>query len=169
MVGFDSVDDESRVSKYTMEGGELPAPSDWTSSSNPPYSYWIFYMYANIRALNLFLEARNMRPLSFRPHCGEAGSTSHLAAAFLLADGINHGILLKGAPVLEYMFYLKQIGIAVSPLSNNALFMDITKNPLYSFFKIGLNVSLSTDDPLMFHFTDEPLLEEYSIAAVSMA
>ena len=66
MVGFDSVDDESRVSKYTMEGGELPAPSDWTSSSNPPYSYWIFYMYANIRALNLFLEARNMRPLSFR-------------------------------------------------------------------------------------------------------
>lgn len=28
-------------------------------------------------------------------------------------------------------------------------------------------MSLSTDDPLMFHFTDEPLLEEYSIAAVS--
>ncbi|CDI80962.1 adenosine monophosphate deaminase, putative [Eimeria praecox] len=131
MVGFDSVDDESRVSKYTMEGGDLPAPSDWASSNNPPYSYWIFYMYANIRALNLFLEARNMRPLSFRPHCGEAGSTSHLAAAFLLADGINHGILLKGAPVLEYMFYLKQIGIAVSPLSNNALFMDIA--PAYCF------------------------------------
>ncbi|CDJ66749.1 adenosine monophosphate deaminase, putative [Eimeria necatrix] len=166
MVGFDSVDDESRVSKYTMEGGDLPPPCEWTSYNNPPYSYWIFYMYANIRALNLFLEARNMRPLSFRPHCGEAGSTSHLAAAFLLADGINHGILLKGAPVLEYMFYLKQIGIAVSPLSNNALFVDIAKNPLYSFFKIGLNVSLSTDDPLMFHFTDEPLLEEYSIAAL---
>ena len=29
-------------------------------------------------------------------------------------------------------------------------------------------MSLSTDDPLMFHFTDEPLLEEYSIAAVSV-
>lgn len=165
MVGFDSVDDESRVSKYTMEGGDLPAPNEWRSANNPPYSYWAFYMYANIRALNLFLEARNMRPLSFRPHCGEAGSTSHLAAAFLLADGINHGILLKGAPVLQYMFFLKQIGIAVSPLSNNALFVDIAKNPLYAFFKTGLNVSLSTDDPLMFHFTDEPLLEEYSIAA----
>ncbi|KAL8439283.1 hypothetical protein Efla_003920 [Eimeria flavescens] len=181
MVGFDSVDDESRVSKYTMEGGDLPHPDEWTSVHNPPYSYWAFYMYANIRALNLFLEARNMRTLSFRraahsrflssnsncllPHCGEAGSASHLAAAFLLADGINHGILLKGAPVLQYMFFLKQIGIAVSPLSNNALFVDIAKNPLYSFFKTGLNVSLSTDDPLMFHFTDEPLLEEYSIAA----
>ncbi|XP_026192302.1 AMP deaminase 3 [Cyclospora cayetanensis] len=166
MVGFDSVDDESRVSKYTMEGGELPSPSEWTSDNNPPYSYWAYYMYANIRALNLFLEARNMKTLSFRPHCGEAGSISHLAAAFLLADGINHGILLKGAPVLQYMFFLKQIGIAVSPLSNNALFVDIAKNPLYSFFTTGLNVSLSTDDPLMFHFTDEPLLEEYSIAAM---
>ncbi|KYN94734.1 AMP deaminase, putative, partial [Plasmodium reichenowi] len=39
------------------------------------------------------------------------------------------------------------------------------KNPFKRFFKIGLNVTLSTDDPLMFHFTDEPLLEEYSICA----
>ncbi|OEH77344.1 adenosine monophosphate [Cyclospora cayetanensis] len=131
MVGFDSVDDESRVSKYTMEGGELPSPSEWTSDNNPPYSYWAYYMYANIRALNLFLEARNMKTLSFRPHCGEAGSISHLAAAFLLADGINHGILLKGAPVLQYMFFLKQIGIAVSPLSNNALFVDIGKRDVH--------------------------------------
>ncbi|KAI6044767.1 hypothetical protein EDC04DRAFT_260438 [Pisolithus marmoratus] len=30
---------------------------------------------------------------------------------------------------------------------------------------MGLNVSLSTDDPLQFHFTKEPLLEEYSVAA----
>lgn len=66
-----------------------------------------------------------------RPHCGEAGSASHLAAAFLLADGINHGILLKEAPVLQYMFFLKQIGIAVSPLSNNALFVDIGKSKPY--------------------------------------
>ena len=29
----------------------------------------------------------------------------------------------------------------------------------------GLNISISTDDPLQFHFTKEPLMEEYSIAA----
>jgi len=29
---------------------------------------------------------------------------------------------------------------------------------------MGLNVSLSTDDPLIMHLTDEPLIEEYSIA-----
>ena len=29
---------------------------------------------------------------------------------------------------------------------------------------MGLNVSLSTDDPLIMHLTDEPLTEEYHIA-----
>ena len=68
-------------------------------------------------------------------------------------------------PALQYLFYLKQIGIAMSPLSNNALFLSYERNPLPSFFRTGLNVSLSTDDPLQFHFTKEPLLEEYSVAA----
>ena len=100
-----------------------------------------------------------------RPHCGEAGSISHLASAALLADGINHGIMLRKSPVLNYLYYLWQIGIAMSPLSNNALFHEISKSPFHSFFRIGLNVSLSSDDPLMFHFTDEALLEEYSVCA----
>lgn len=41
----------------------------------------------------------------------------------------------------------------MSPLSNNALFLAYERNPLPDFFKTGLNVSLSTDDPLQFHFT----------------
>ena len=53
----------------------------------------------------------------------------------------------------------------MSPLSNNALFLSYERNPFPNFFKNGLNVSLSTDDPLQFHFTKEPLLEEYSVAA----
>jgi AMP deaminase len=93
---------------------------------------------------------------------------------------------LRKVPALQYLFYLKQIGIAMSPLSNNALFLTYERNPLPDFFKTGLNVSLSTDDPLQFHFTkasvgilsfpvpsahiptnhiQEPLLEEYSVAA----
>ena len=51
------------------------------------------------------------------------------------------------------------------PLSNNALFLTYDKNPFYSFFKRGMNVSLSTDDPLQFSYTKEPLIEEYSVAA----
>jgi len=52
----------------------------------------------------------------------------------------------------------------MSPSSNNNLFVEYQKNPFPSFFANGLNVSLSTDDPLQFHITKEPLVEEYSVA-----
>jgi len=96
---------------------------------------------------------------------GEAGDRDHLLAAYLTANAINHGIELRKLPTLQYLFYLSQIGLAMSPLSNNALFVDYHKNPFHKFFERGLNVSLSTDDPLQFHFTREPLMEEYSVAA----
>ena len=38
-------------------------------------------------------------------------------------------------------------------------------NQCYYHLTRGLNISISTDDPLQFHFTKEPLMEEYSIAA----
>ena len=53
----------------------------------------------------------------------------------------------------------------MSPLSNNSLFLAYNRSPLPDYLARGLNVSISTDDPLQFHFTKEPLMEEYSIAA----
>lgn len=106
-----------------------------------------------------------MSTFTLRPHAGEAGSVNHLAVTFLLAEHINHGILLKDSPSLQYLYYLKQIGLALSPLSNNKLFLNYNKNPFPTFFKRGLNVSLSTDDPLQFHYTKEPLVEEFCVAA----
>jgi AMP deaminase len=53
----------------------------------------------------------------------------------------------------------------MSPLSNNSLFIPYNRNPLPDYLMKGMNVSLSTDDPLQFHFTKEALMEEYSIAA----
>lgn len=49
---------------------------------------------------------------------------------------------------LQYLFYLAQIGLCMSPLSNNSLFLDYHRNPFPAFFARGLSVSLSTDDPL---------------------
>ncbi len=63
------------------------------------------------------------------------------------------------------MYYLKQIGLAVSPVSNNKLFCKYQNSPFRKFFEIGLNVTLSTDDPLILHLTSEPLIEEYAIAS----
>ena len=53
----------------------------------------------------------------------------------------------------------------MSPLSNNALFLSYERNPFPIYYNRGLNISLSTDDPLQFHFTRDPLIEEYSVAA----
>jgi len=162
VVGFDSVDDESKTERRFHK--KFPYPRLWDAKESPPYSYWIYYLFANLASLNHWRRARGFNTFVFRPHAGEAGDTDHLTSAFLTAHSISHGILLRKVPALQYLFYLKQIGLAMSPLSNNALFLMYERNPLPDFFKVGLNVSLSTDDPLQFHFTKEPLLEEYSVA-----
>ena len=87
--------------------------------------------------------------LTFRPHCGESGDIDHLAAAFLVAQGINHGINLDKNTTLQFLYYVTQIGIAISPLSNSSLFLDYDKSPFPKMFRRGLNVSLSTDDPMV--------------------
>ena len=163
VIGFDSVDDESKVERRIYR--KFPLPKDWNTNPNPPYSYWIYYLFANMASLNVWRKRRGFNTFVLRPHCGEAGDTDHLAAAVLACHSISHGLLLRKVPLLQYIFYLEQIGVAMSPLSNNALFLAYERNPFLQYFRRGLNVSLSTDDPLQFAFTREPLIEEYSVAA----
>ncbi|KAJ1811790.1 AMP deaminase, partial [Coemansia sp. RSA 2599] len=163
VVGFDSVDDESKPERRLHK--KYPLPRLWTTQENPPYTYYCYFTMANMCALNQWRLRRGFNTFVFRPHAGEAGDTEHLAAAFLAAQAINHGILLRKVPALQYLYYLQQIGLAMSPLSNNALFLVYERNPFNTYFQRGLNVTLSTDDPLQFHFTKEPLMEEYSVAA----
>jgi AMP deaminase len=157
------VDDESKIERRLFR--KFPVPNAWDSKQNPPYSYWIYYLFANIASLNVWRRQRGFNTFLLRPHAGEAGDTDHLAAAVLCCHSISHGLLLRKVPLLQYIFYLEQIGVAMSPLSNNALFLAYERNPFLQYFKRGLNVSLSTDDPLQFAFTKEPLIEEYSVAA----
>ena len=122
--GIDLVDDESRPETVQGSLAELPPPEEWTLPTGPPYVYWCWYVSTNLAVLNSLRAERGLTQLSFRPHCGEAGDPNHLAAAFLTAEGINHGIQLRKVPTLEYLYYISQIGIAMSPLSNNKLFLD---------------------------------------------
>ncbi|CCD65831.1 AMP deaminase [Caenorhabditis elegans] len=162
--GIDSVDDESKH-EFVNFDRSTPCPPEYTDLENPPYNYYLFYMYRNICALNAFRRARGLNTFALRPHCGEAGHVSHLLTGYLTSESIAHGILLRKVPVLQYLYYLTQIGIAMSPLSNNSLFISYQRNPLPEYLQKGLNVSLSTDDPLQFHYTKEALMEEFSIAA----
>ncbi|CAM8930129.1 unnamed protein product [Rhodiola kirilowii] len=163
VVGLDLVDDETKPERRPTK--HMPTPAEWTNVFNPAFSYYAYYCYANLYTLNKLRESKGMRTIKFRPHSGEAGDIDHLAATFLTAHNIAHGINLRKSPVLQYLYYLAQIGLAMSPLSNNSLFLDYHRNPFPIFFLRGLNVSLSTDDPLQIHLTKEPLVEEYSIAA----
>ncbi|KAF7544768.1 hypothetical protein G7046_g9718 [Stylonectria norvegica] len=163
VIGFDSVDDESKVERRLFR--KFPVPKVWDTKQNPPYTYWIYYLFSNITSLNHWRRRRGFNTFILRPHCGEAGDSEHLAVAALCCHSISHGLLLRKVPLLQYVFYLDQIGIAMSPLSNNALFLAYERNPFHQYFKRGMNVSLSTDDPLQFAFTKEPLIEEYAVAA----
>ncbi|KAG8905482.1 AMP deaminase [Tulasnella sp. 403] len=158
VVGFDTVDDESKAERRTYK--KFPLPHHWNDTQNPPYSYC---EPKDLLYVRQYVDSKRMAAEK-RLH-GEAGDPDHLTSAFITSHSISHGILLRKVPALQYLFYIKQIGLAMSPLSNNALFLTYERNPITDFFKTGLNVSLSTDDPLQFHFTKEPLLEEYSVAA----
>ncbi|XP_075983310.1 AMP deaminase 2-like isoform X2 [Anticarsia gemmatalis] len=164
VIGFDSVDDESKPENPLLTENTR-TPEEWDDEENPPYAYYLYYMYANMTVLNQIRKEQGLNTFVLRPHCGEAGPASHMSSGFLLSQNISHGLMLRKSPLLQYLFYLAQIYIAMSPLSNNSLFLSYHRNPLPDYFARGLRVTLSTDDPLQFHFTKEPLMEEYSIAA----
>jgi AMP deaminase len=58
IVGFDCVDDESKPEMHPNQGVQFPKPAGWTAKQDPPYSYWCYYIYANIKALNDYRATR---------------------------------------------------------------------------------------------------------------
>lgn len=100
------MDDESLYEYFSISDLKT-IPKDWNNDRNPPYTYWIYYIYANIFTLNAIRKTRGLNTFKFRPHCGEAGNIDHLATAYLVSDGINHGLELEKSPVLTYLFYMK--------------------------------------------------------------
>lgn len=159
IVGFDSVDDEGALE----ESCGCQRPHEWTTEKNPSYWWQLYFLWANLEVLNRLRSARGLNTLAFRPHAGETGDPMHLAATYMLCQSINHGISLDKQVSLQYLYYLDQVGMSISPLSNNFLFRKIAENPFDKFFRRGLNVTISTDDPLLFHMSDDALLEEYSV------
>jgi len=76
VVGFDSVDDESKPERRLYR--KFPTARMWDTKQSPPYSYWyvifkgqefrlmvrIYYMYANMASLNGFRRSRGFSQLS---------------------------------------------------------------------------------------------------------
>ena len=163
VVAFDSVDDESNPEQPV----DATPACCWRREEQPNYSWQLFMLFGSLRTLNMLRAAKGLNTIALRPHCGESGDPSHLAGAYLCAASVNHGIKLSDSAVLQYLFYVDQVGLSLSPISNHFLFRKAKDSPFPKFFKRGLNVTLSTDDPMLFHLSEDALLEEYTHARIA--
>src|SRR5271156_2783508 len=96
-------------------------------------------------------------------HAGEVGGPELIREAIdvLGAERIGHGIAAMRDPALAEFLAARRIALELCPTSNlctGALAKQtgnqaasMKDHPLGAFFKEGLNVTLSTDDPAMFH------------------
>jgi aminodeoxyfutalosine deaminase len=126
---------------------------------------------ANFRAA--FDLARN-EGLRIVCHAGEIGGPEYVREAIeiLGAERIGHGIAVMNDPALAESLSTRRVVLENCPTSNlctGALAKQLGKpdaslgdHPLPKFLERGIPVTLSTDDPALFH-TD--LLTEYSRAA----
>jgi aminodeoxyfutalosine deaminase len=106
-------------------------------------------------------------------HAGEIGGPAYVREAIeiLGAERIGHGIAVMNDPALAEFLAMRRIVLEICPTSNvstGALARQLGKSqasladhPLPKFIERGIPVTLSTDDPGLFH-TD--LLTEYSHA-----
>jgi AMP deaminase len=72
----------------------IQVPAKWTSSRNPPFTYFLFYVWANIQSLNTLRASLGLNTFVLKPICGEVGTVDHLVSGFLLCDGITQGLML---------------------------------------------------------------------------
>lgn len=178
--------DKQHQDESLFDVSKLVSPKRWNSTENPPYCYYLYYIFINFCNLNNFRKTRGLCTFNLRPHVASISDksglgiiTESLATCFLLSKNIVNGEKLANYPVLQYLYYLKQVGITMSPLCWNKSLQLLNdddnhiesntfayeKNPAIEFFKMGMLVSLSTNKPLFSSLTREPLIEEYSIAA----
>jgi adenosine deaminase CECR1 len=98
-------------------------------------------------------------------HAGEQGLVSNVRDAMIMGvERVGHGVLLAKDPLaLEYAVYERDLPIAINIYSNYRLRVneDFSAHPFLDFLRLGLPVSLSTDDEGMFG-TD--IVNEYRIA-----
>ena len=62
MIGLDSVDDESKPENPLFDR-DVTTPDRWTDDENPPYAYYIYYMFANMTILNHFRSVVQLQSL----------------------------------------------------------------------------------------------------------
>lgn len=135
-------------------------------------------------------ESKGMTTIKFRPHSGEvviilvwvismqfmvyqfwttwhtpccqAGDIDHLAATFLTAHNIAHGINLRKSPVLQYLYYLAQVHEALLEVFCSPLALLPFYSPEPFSFVIILNL-LIKPKPFIYSSTGTTSLNDGQI------
>lgn len=161
VVGIDILDTHAK-DHFKLKVDTLPG--DWITDEEPPYSYFSYFIYANLFHLNSLRKAKGLNTFALRMHSGEFASDDQLSTAYLLAYSVNHGLRLNFNKVVQYLFYLTQISVTMSPIFESKVFLDHSlSHPFHKLFRRGLNLNISTANPLLAHMTTEPFLEEISV------
>ena len=106
------------------------------------------------------------RKLGFKTsiHAGEAAGSESVRGALesLKVDRIGHATRAEEDPELLDLLYQTGTALELCPLSNLATgsINDIMSHPVKRYFDKGLNISINTDDPGMFH---NSMAQEYEL------
>jgi adenosine deaminase len=112
-----------------------------------------------IEAFIPYRQASRRLGLGFEVHAGEIGPPASIAASLdvLGADRIGHGVeAINDAALLERLVR-DQVVLEVCPSSNVAigLFRSLEDHPVAAFWRAGVNMTISSDDPPFFGTTLE--------------
>lgn len=119
-------------------------------------------------------EASTRLGLGYQVHAGEMGPPESIVEALdvLGADRIGHGVAAIHDPALLRRLIRDQVGLDVCPTSNVAigLFPSLEAHPAATFWRDGVNMTISSDDPPFFNttLTDE-LRHVVGLAGLSRA
>ena len=110
-----------------------------------------------IENFGILREAATRLGVGYQVHAGEMGSPASIVEAIdvLGADRIGHGVQAIRDPELLERLIRDQVPLDVCPTSNVriSLFPTLEDHPVAEFWRRGVNMTISSDDPPFFHTT----------------
>jgi len=104
-----------------------------------------------------FRQAARRLGLGFEVHAGEMGPPSSIVETLdiLEADRIGHGVAAIHDPALLARLVRDQVVLDVCPTSNVGIgeFPSLEAHPMVAFWRAGVNMTISSDDPPFFGTT----------------
>ena len=157
--------DEARATLQLVEEADAPIVGLCITGAAETYA---------AEGFAFFSAAADRLDMGMEVHAGELGPPAGVVEAIdrLGADRIGHGVRAIEDPLLVQRLVREAIPLDVCPSSNvrTGLYPSIADHPVAPFWRAGVNVTVSSDDPPFFDTTLTNELEEVArVAQLSRA